>query len=127
MQPGELLCSRWSLQNIALVLPGVRNRRRPHSLGEASFRGGCFCPPLASSAQARACSRLFYEKSAKTDCPTDSLFTFQKEGHLVFAAVDPRRDLILDRVGLLSRDRLLPLLPQLPDKIPYGIGIDSVV
>ena len=84
-------------------------------------------PPLASPAQAWACSRLFYEKSAKTDCPTGSPFTFQKEGHLIVAAVDPRRDLILDRVSLLSRDRLLPLLPQLPDKIPYGIGIDSVV
>gem|GEM_PF-5198977 len=50
MQPGEILCSRWSLQNVALVLCGVRDRGRPHSLGTASLRDGCSGPPLASPA-----------------------------------------------------------------------------
>ena len=50
--PSEILCSRWSLQNIALVLRGVRDHGRPYSLGTASQRDGCFRPPLASPADA---------------------------------------------------------------------------
>ncbi|WP_164913666.1 hypothetical protein [Methanoculleus taiwanensis] len=38
------------LQNVALLFSGVRVIRRPQSLGEASQRDGCSCPPLASPA-----------------------------------------------------------------------------
>ncbi|WP_332450246.1 hypothetical protein [Methanoculleus sp.] len=48
VRPGERLCSRWSLQDVALVLCGVRDRERPHSLSTASQRDGW----------RRACSRL---------------------------------------------------------------------
>ena len=41
VSPGEILCSRWSLQNIALLHVGVRDRGRPPSLGTASQRDGC--------------------------------------------------------------------------------------
>ncbi len=42
IQPGDFHHLRYSLQNIALVLPGVSYLGRPHSLGAASLRDGCF-------------------------------------------------------------------------------------
>jgi len=58
VQPGELPHSRCSLRNIALVLPGVRGRGRPHSLGEVLRRDGCLVIAARIASWLRACSRV---------------------------------------------------------------------